>query len=64
MNYDTHPVCSSCGKRIGLYGRLWLELESGTVRSSYTMDLEDLRHQARRLWHPGCVPAKHLHCSH
>ena len=64
MNYDTHPVCSSCGKRIGLFGRMWLELQSGTVCASYALDLDSLRHPARRLWHPGCVPAKHLPQAH
>ena len=53
---NTHPTCSHCGERIGLFELLWRELEGGTIRASYTVDLEHLGHQPQRLWHPGCLP--------
>ncbi len=64
MTYDTHPVCSKCGTRIELFGRMWVELSSGTIRASYAVDLDDRHRQARGLWHPGCVPAQHQTRSH
>jgi hypothetical protein len=51
-----HPTCSGCGRRIGQTESLWRELESGTVRPCYTVDVELLRPAKRRFWHAGCRP--------
>jgi len=52
----SRPTCSHCGERIHLFEVLWRELESGTIRVTYAVDLDHLRHQPPRLWHLGCLP--------
>jgi hypothetical protein len=54
MTYTTTPSCAHCHARIRLFECLWRELETGTVRASYALDLSGLQHTGRRLWHVGC----------
>lgn len=54
MTHTPNPTCAHCHMRIHLFECLWRELDSGTVRASYAVDLGGLQRNGRRLWHVGC----------
>ena len=60
---NIHPLCATCGDRIGVYEPLWVEQPDGTL--SCTGMLEISRHtdgeqDVLRLYHFGCLPAEQL----
>lgn len=49
-------VCTGCGDRIGVYERLWLQLDDGaTVASSYLNLPDHVTPGRARVWHLGCL---------
>jgi hypothetical protein len=50
----SHPVCSACGDRIGVYEPVWLELEDGTVTTSALLQIDWARTEPR-LFHLSCL---------
>ena len=49
----SHPVCSACGDRIGVYEPVWLQLED-TVTASALLQI-DRAGTEPRLFHLGCL---------
>jgi len=53
----THPVCGTCGERIGVYEPIWLKHADGTLTATSLLNLdEELQsdsHQA--FFHLGCL---------
>ena len=50
----SHPVCSACGDRIGVYEPVWLQLEDGSFTASALLRIDCARAQPR-LFHFGCL---------
>ncbi|HWE13767.1 MAG TPA: hypothetical protein VG365_09660 [Solirubrobacteraceae bacterium] len=52
---DRHPVCATCGDRVGVYEPIWVGRPDGTFVSSGLLAME--RQPIRGpVFHAGCLP--------
>jgi hypothetical protein len=60
---NTHPICATCGDRIGVYEPLWAEQADGTLICTGMLEINrhmDGEQDVSRLYHFGCLPAEQL----